>query len=370
MLSEWKELFVTRSNHNKLIKSLFQHYGSFSENEKRAEIQALCQSLGFTEIPKVAIDPDTPLTDSLIARKSLRPPIHKLFQQISTQSDGVLFLVNLREDCLKQRRESWEMNYIQDELKNFFAYFFTPGCLVFDRIHNSDTRTVKWLLEKEKVQPANSLDDFYRRFENDRMIYAFWHPSFDLPLIFVQVALLNKIPASVPEIWSYQSSAISPNTAVFYSINACMPGLRGVDLGGHLIKRVVRDICETTNVNTFCTLSPLPSLSKYVSENGDTHVIKHFVNKNDEFLKRYIANYLVNAKKCPVQNFHCRNGAFIGNIRLFADDEELRQKQSWGTMVNYIYKLENLESNSQQYVKNGIIHTLPETGKLAMSSKL
>jgi len=369
MLTEWKQLFNTRASHDKLVKSLIQRYSSLSALERRAEVKSICSTFGHANIPTVTVDPAQSLETSLTARKQLRPPVNQLFQQISTQSEGVPFLVQLREDCLKQKRDSSEMNFLQNELKNFFTYWFTPGCLSFGRVNNSDAKTVQWLYEKETVQPADSLDDFYRRFENDRRIYGFWHPSFDLPLIFVQVALLNAVPASVPEIWAYES-ATKPNTAVFYSINACMPGLRGVDLGGHLIKRVVRDLCETTNVDTFCTLSPLPGLSKYVAQNGDHHVAEKFAEKNEAFLKRYVANYLVHSKKCAVQNFHCRNGAFIGNVRLFADDGDLRQKQSWGTMVNYIYKLEDLEENSQQYVTNGLIQALPETKKLATSAKL
>jgi len=370
MLAEWKQLFTTRASHDKLVQSLIQRYGSLSAIERQAEVRGLCETLGFSKIPTINIDEAQPLSSALLARKSLRPPMNKLFQQISTQSEGVPFLIQLREDCLKQRRDSSEMQFMSDELKNFFTYWFTPGCLSFGRVDGSDPQTVQWLFEKETVQPADSLDDFYKRFENDRRIYGFWHPSFHLPLIFVQVALLNNIPASVPEIWAYQPSSTPPTTAVFYSINACMPGLRGVDLGGYLIKRAVRDICETTSVDTFCTLSPLPGLSKYVASHGDTKVAYQFAGKNEKFLQKYVANYLVNSRKCAVQNFHCRNGAFIGTIRLFADHGALRQKQSWGTMVNYIYKLEHLEENSTEYVKSGVVRALLETQKLAMNAKL
>ena len=75
------------------------------------------------------------------------------------------------------------------------------------------------------------------------------------PLIFVQVALLPDMPSKIQDIWTYEPIP-NPQAAVFYSINACVPGLSGLDLGGQLIKSAVVDLVETTNVNTFCTLSP------------------------------------------------------------------------------------------------------------------
>src|SRR3979411_2811913 len=53
------------------------------------------------------------------------------------------------------------------------------------------------------------------------------------------------------------------NTAIFYSINNCLDGLRGIPFGNLLIKQVVVELtAEFPNMKNFCTLSPLPRFSQ------------------------------------------------------------------------------------------------------------
>ena len=53
--------------------------------------------------------------------------------------------------------------------------------------------------------------------------------------------------------------------AAFYSISNCQPGLRGVNLGNFLIKRVVEELRdEFPNLKTFCTLSPVPGFAHWL----------------------------------------------------------------------------------------------------------
>ena len=100
----------------------------------------------------------------------------------------------------------------------------------------------------------------------DRDIYGFFHPTLgDEPLIFVEVALMEKTPSSIDEILTDERTIVagdSARTAVFYSISNCQRGLRGIPLGSFLIKQVVESLQRSQpGLKDFVTLSPVPCCS-------------------------------------------------------------------------------------------------------------
>lgn len=77
-------------------------------------------------------------------------------------------------------------------------------------------------------------------------------------------------------------------------------------------------------------------------------------------LMRLCARYLFKEKKRgkaldPVANFHLQNGAIIERINWMADPSEKGIRQSAGIMVNYVYRLEQIEENAQSYFSIGHI---------------
>lgn len=108
----------------------------------------------------------------------------------------------------------------------------------------------RWQDLKRRVSTGQDL--VYER----RRLFCFVHPNMSSePLIFVQVAYLDQIPGSMSQVLpksdTYFTSTVSQaNTAVFYSINATQHGLRGIELGNFLIKRVVK-VCS---ISFLCTL--------------------------------------------------------------------------------------------------------------------
>ncbi|XP_056172063.1 uncharacterized protein LOC115688086 isoform X2 [Syzygium oleosum] len=79
-------------------------------------------------------------------------------------------------------------------------------------------------------------------------------------------------------------------------------------------------------------------------------------------LMRLCARYLLQEKKRgkaldSVANFHLQNGAMVERINWMADRSEKGQRQSAGIMVNYVYRLENIEENAQSYFSTGQIHS-------------
>ncbi|KAK9268046.1 hypothetical protein L1049_010485 [Liquidambar formosana] len=78
-------------------------------------------------------------------------------------------------------------------------------------------------------------------------------------------------------------------------------------------------------------------------------------------LMRLCARYLLQEKKRgkaldSVANFHLQNGAMIERINWMADRSEKGLLQSGGIMVNYNYRVENIEEYAQSYFSTGHIH--------------
>ncbi|KAL2630264.1 hypothetical protein R1flu_014950 [Riccia fluitans] len=81
-------------------------------------------------------------------------------------------------------------------------------------------------------------------------------------------------------------------------------------------------------------------------------------------LMRLCARYLIVEKKRgraldPVTNFHVRNGASVERLNWLGDTSPKGLESSAGMMVNYIYRLENIDKNNQSYLNKGIIVTSP-----------
>ncbi|KAJ4703974.1 Malonyl-CoA decarboxylase mitochondrial [Melia azedarach] len=78
-------------------------------------------------------------------------------------------------------------------------------------------------------------------------------------------------------------------------------------------------------------------------------------------LLRLCVRYLLQEKKRgkaldSVANFHLQNGAMIERINWMADLSDKGLHQSAGIMVNYVYRLENIEEYAQSYFSTGHIH--------------
>ncbi|KAK1556804.1 hypothetical protein Q3G72_012542 [Acer saccharum] len=82
-------------------------------------------------------------------------------------------------------------------------------------------------------------------------------------------------------------------------------------------------------------------------------------------LLRLCVRYLLQEKKRgkaldSVANFHLQNGAMVERINWMADKSEKGLHQSAGIMVNYVYRLENIEGYAQSYFSSGNIHASDE----------
>ena len=282
----------------------------------------------------------------------------ELFKRLNTVSEGTLRLVRLRERIRSLKQASPSLEFFDRSLLKLFKHWFNPSFLVLESI---DWSTPANILEKiiayEAVHEINSWDDLRARLApDDRRCFAFFHPLMpNEPLIFVEVALSNKIPNTINEIITIDRSVTlnqDINTAVFYSISNCQEGLSGISFGNFLIKQVAHKLKqENDGLDKFVTLSPAPSFVRWLEENSIN------LDSDEDMLLKQALIYLTASDRedglpnDPVAKFHLGNGAILERINLNADLSSKGLMQSKGVMVNYLYNLDTLEENHELFFK-------------------
>ena len=291
------------------------------------------------------------------------PARQRLFRRLNYAEGATADLLGLREAVLREIPDNPDFRKIDLDLVHLFTSWFNRGFLVLRRV---DWSTPADILEKiiayEAVHEINDWDDLRRRIQpEDRRCYAYFHPRVpEDPLIFVEIALTRSIPGSVQTLLSEDRVPEDPealDTAVFYSISNCQPGLAGISFGEALIKRVVADLmAEMSRLKTFVTLSPIPGLRRWAEP-----LLAEDAAPEGDALAGLAAHYLAQSKRAdgvprdPVARFHLSNGARIENVVAGADTSPNGQGQSWGAMVNYRYDLGAIEKNATAFASGNRI---------------
>ena len=346
-------------------------------------------------------------------RNLLEPPRARILRQFNGLQGGVKFLVDLRAELMRWARDSQPLKDLDKDLYRLLVSWFDIGFLDLQRITwKSSAALLEKFIHYEAVHEIRSWKDLKNRLEEDRRCYAFFHPSMpDEPLIFVEVALVNGISTNVQELLDEKAPLTDlkkADTAIFYSISNCQPGLAGVSFGNFLIKRVVADLAsELPSLKNFATLSPIPGFSAWLEQQAlaeeeggpsdeklrsqATKAIESMVEQEDlgsfvqssgekgkagesaqklqQSLQSLCAVYLMKAKRGAqvedrVAHFHLTNGALIRQINWAANLSARGLEQSYGMMVNYLYDLPSIEKQHEAY-RSGEISASSAVRKLA-----
>jgi malonyl-CoA decarboxylase len=70
----------------------------------------------------------------------------------------------------------------------------------------------------------------------------------------------------------------------------------------------------------------------------------------------------------PVARFHLGNGARLERLDFLGDFSENGLRQSFGLMVNYLYALNEIESNHEAYAEKGTVAASSAIRKLARAA--
>ena len=348
-------------------------YEEMSENQKISIFKYLLENLDIDHVKlRQAAEEygQDPTQSGMSAIKNLSEPEWQiLFERLNATANGTVKLVRLREDLLKYTREHPDFLRMDVSLLSLFKTLFNPGYLVMEPI---DWTTPATVLEKiiayEAVHEISSWDELRSRLAPpDRKCFAFFHLAMpDEPLIFVEVALTDKIPDSIQSVLVDERKHLTEdatNTAVFYSISNCQNGLVGVSFGNLLLKQVVQQLQEEVpSLQTFVTLSPVPgfnrwlskfdtNLSKIITDTDWTNSAKKYRKSLESAMARYIliSDRLDMAANDPVARFHLGNGATVHRFNYLGDTSNNGITQSAGMMINYMYELNTIDVNHENY---------------------
>lgn len=293
-------------------------------------------------------------------------PSQKLIRVLNLAPQGTERLIGMREDLLAAPKGQTGLAAFDRDLEGAFSNWFNAGFLELRRIAwDSPASVLERIIRYEAVHQIRGWDDLRRRVEPvDRRCYGFFHPQMmDDPLIFVEVALTKELPGAIHQIIAEERETVDPSEAtcaIFYSINNCRTGLRGIPFGNYLIKRVVGLLQqELSQLNTFATLSPVPGFAKWLAKEQASDAAVPPAKE----LRELGAKYLVNAKGRggqpldPVARFHLGNGARLEAVHANADLSENGQRQAHGVMVNYVYDLGEIEANHFALTELGTVVT-------------
>jgi malonyl-CoA decarboxylase len=323
----------------------------------------------------------------------------KLIIRLNQAPNATHSLLNMRSDLLKRLAEHPELEMVDRDFAKLFASWFNGGFLELRSLGwSSSASLLEKIIQYEAVHGIADWNDLRRRLDPpDRRIYGFFHPRLgEEPLIFVEVALSTQMPSTIASILDEKRPIIEPTnatTATFYSISNCQDGLRRIPLGNFLIKQVVEDLKKSfPTLKEFVTLSPVPGFAKWVDEqiNAQTALFAspamsllsglHACRKKkdiDEFEQpklatALVAHYLCNVRsqslpRDPVARFHLGNGARLERINWAGDVSPAGLANAHGLMVNYSYRLDDIEENHEKFAHGGEVIASPAVKRLANS---
>jgi malonyl-CoA decarboxylase len=389
-----------------LAAEILQQWSRLSEDEQRDFMLLLFERFG-PESKKLDAAIETYCAErtsraALELHQAAEPRRQELIRRLNLAPSGISTLVSMRERLLMLKADTPDLEAVDADFAHLFASWFNRGFLILRPI---DWSTPAHILEKiiryEAVHEIGNWDELRRRLAPaDRRCFAFFHPQLsDDPLIFVEVALTRTTPQNISDVLDGTRAPIQAQdarTAVFYSISNCQAGLRGISFGNFLIKQVVEDLRrDLPKLDTFVTLSPVPGFAGWLArERRSEH--PDMLSPEDQAvlaglddaewpndpakaaivkaaLMPAAAWYFLNGRTKdgrpidPVARFHLGNGARLERINFLGDASSRALRQAHGLMVNYLYKLDDIEANHEAFAQRGQIVAAPTVKKLLRS---
>ena len=326
------------------------------------------------------------------------PRRQELIRRLNRAPGGTADLVAMRTDLLTLMDGRKDLVALDRDVVHLLAAWFNRGFLVLRRIDwSTPANILEQIIRYEAVHEIRDWDDLRRRIDPvDRRCYAFFHPALaDAPLIFVEVALTEAMPSAIAPLLAVNRQPVPTErarTAVFYSISNTQRGLGGISFGNFLIKQVVEELRrELPRLDTFVTLSPVPGFMPWLKQasdlplsEADRDLVKQLedpswiesepiANELREVLEPLAAHYFLRARSSKgriidsVARFHLGNGARLERINWLGDISSKGLRESAGIMVNYLYRLDDIEKNHEAYANDGEVVASSAVKKLLKS---
>jgi malonyl-CoA decarboxylase len=387
-----------------MAREVLDRYHDLDAAERRAFFEHLARNFGpdrealAQAIERWRAEPND--ADASEVHFASEPRRQELIRRLNRAPGGTSELVAMRTDLLEllngdKGNQSKDLAALDRDVVHLLSSWFNRGFLVLRKI---DWSTPANILEKiiryEAVHEIRGWGDLRRRIDPiDRRCYAFFHPALvDEPLIFVEVALTEEIPGAIAPLLAEDREPVPierARTAVFYSISNTQRGLGGISFGNFLIKQVVEELRrELPKLENFVTLSPVPGFMKWLKTTAylpvteeERPALKHLDEadwwQNPELesqlhpiVETLAAYYFLKARTPKgrlidsVARFHLGNGARLEQIDWLGDVSPKGLRESAGLMVNYLYRLDDIEKNHEAYANQGTVAASSAVKKL------
>jgi malonyl-CoA decarboxylase len=305
----------------------------------------------------------------------------ELLRRLNMAPQGTALIVKLREKALEMAKADPNLAPLASDMQGLLAAWFNRGFLQAQKIDwNSPAAVLENIIRYEAVHEIHDWNSLRSRLQGNRRCFGFFHPAMPgVPLIFIEVALTREMSSAIAPLLSraeHEAPLKAPSNAVFYSINNCHVGLKGISLGDLLIKQVVLDLrTEFPSLKHFATLSPIPGFRRWLAEAekssqmvpaavsevlaaDDWHLDPAAAERIRQPLLTLCAEYLSGRAPDgssgrvldPVARFHLTNGARLERLNWLADASPKGIAESFGLMVNYRYRLNSIEANHRAFV--------------------
>ncbi len=276
------------------------------------------------------------------------PRRQELIRRLNRAPGGTSELVALRADLLRLMNGHTDLAALDRDVVHLLSSWFNRGFLVLRRIDwSTPANILEQIIRYEAVHEIRDWDDLRRRIDPvDRRCYAFFHPALvDEPLIFVEVALTESIPGAIAPLLAEDRRPVPierARTAVFYSLR------KADDVPVSDEDRALLDHLD--NPDWFKNAELAAQLRSVLEP-----LAAHY------FLKaRTPKGRLIDS----VARFHLGNGARLERIDWLGDLSRKGLRESAGIMVNYLYRLEDIEKNHEAYANQGEIAASSAVKKL------
>jgi malonyl-CoA decarboxylase len=368
-----------------MAREVLDHYQDLDTDGRLTFFKALVRDFGpdrkrlETAIEAWRATPNDDDTSDL--HFASEPRRQELIRRLNRAPNGTSDLVAMRADLLKLMNGHKDLAALDRDVVHLLSSWFNRGFLVLRRIDwSTPANILEQIIRYEAVHEISDWDDLRRRIDPaDRRCYAFFHPALiDAPLIFVEVALTETIPSAIAPLLAVDRQPVPTDrarTAVFYSISNTQRGLGGISFGNFLIKQVVEELRrELPKLDTFVTLSPVPGFMQWLNKTDEvTEEDRASLKLLDEpkwfenpemvaqlrgVLEPIAAHYFLKARTSkgrlidPVARFHLGNGARLERINWLGDLSPKGLRESASIMVNYLYRLEDIEKNHEAYAND------------------
>jgi malonyl-CoA decarboxylase len=205
-----KEFFKKRRDAN--LGTLVRDYYSLGEDEKRELLAMISQySLSYDDFRRMADlllkeeGPASRWQEKLrTLRASLVSPRERFFKSFVSIQGGLKFLLDLRGDLMRlgTGMEGFDWREMDQDIVFLLDMWFLEGFLSLSEIGpDTSYHQISFIKEHDMVHPMTSVEEMVKRLGKDRLCYGLYHVLLPHePIIFIEVALSDRIVGSIREI--------------------------------------------------------------------------------------------------------------------------------------------------------------------------